>query len=82
MVMVPGSRRSVSSSAGGTWGVTGSNTLSLNVTSCGGDTLYACINSNRAMAYSLTRRSNSFVVLTAGSGISLTFAYQPGLVVR
>ena len=82
MVMVPGSRRSVSSSAGGVWGITGSNTLSLNVTSCGGDTLYACLNSNRAMLYSLARRSNSFVVLTAGSGTSLMFAYQPGLGVR
>ena len=82
MVVVPGSRRSVSSSASGVWGVIGSNTLKLNITSCGGDTLYACLNSNRATVYSLTRRSNSFVVLTAGSGTSSTFAFQPGLGVR
>lgn len=79
MVMVPGSHRSVSSSAAGTWGITGSNLLSLNVTSCGGDTLYACLNSNRALSYTLTRKSDSFIVLTSGSGSSLTFGYQPSL---
>lgn len=79
MVMVSGSRRSVSSSAAGVWGIIEGTTLLLNVTSCGGDTLYACLNSNRAMSYSLMRKSNSFVVLTSGSGTSLTFAYQPGL---
>lgn len=82
MVIVPGSRHSVSSSAEGTWGISGSNMLSLNVTSCGGDTLYTCLNSNRVMSYSLTRKSNSFVMLTTGSGTSLTFGYQPGLGVR
>lgn len=81
IVMVPGSRHSVSSSAEGTWDVSGPSlsTLYLNVTSCGGDTLYACLNINRVMSYTVTRKSNSFVVLTTSSGTSMTFGYQPGV---
>lgn len=82
MVMVPGSRHSVSSSAEGTWDIGGSSMLSLNVTSCGGDTLYACLNINRVMSYTVTRKSNSFVVLTTSSGTAMTFGYQPGIGVR
>ena len=80
MVIVPGSERYVSSSATGFWSIQGLNTLQLNVTGCGGDTVYSCLSNAATMSYDLSRKGNSMVVLTpSNGGIALTYAYQPGL---
>ncbi len=79
-VTIPGSIRSVSSSAAGMWTILGTNTLILNVTACGGDTVYSCVSSDATTSYSLSQKGNSMVVLTDLDGSSaLTYAYQPGL---
>ena len=79
-VTIPGSINSVSSSAAGTWTILGVNTLILNVTTCGGDTVYSCVNSDATTSYDLSQKGNSMVVLTDLDGSSaLTYAYQPGL---
>ena len=79
-MIVPGSLRAVSSLAAGTWSISGASTLYLNVTSCGGDTVYSCLNSDITMSYGLSNKGNSLVVLSPGDGgSSLTYAYQPGL---
>ncbi len=79
-VTIPGSIRSVSISAAGTWTILGANTLILNVTTCGGDTVYSCLSSDATTSYTLRKKGNSMVVLTDPDGNSaLTYAYQPGL---
>ncbi|DBB01600.1 hypothetical protein WJX77_001477 [Trebouxia sp. C0004] len=79
-ITISGSIRSVSSSAAGTWTIVGANTLILNVTTCGGDTVYSCVSSDATTSYSLSEKGNSMVVLTDSDGSSaLTYAYQPGL---
>ena len=73
----PESTNSVTSLAEGNWDVWTNSVLTLNVTNCGGNTVYTCLDSNQDVSYTLSSKGNSLVVLGSEDGDSqLVYAYE------
>lgn len=74
-----GSNHAMNSLAFGSWAIQDNSTLALSTTSCGGDTMYTCLNSAQNVTYTLVSKGNSLVLLGSSDGSSdTTYAYQPG----
>ena len=70
----------MTSLAEGNWDVQTNSILALNVTSCGGNTVYTCLDSNQDVSYTLSSKGNSLVVLeTADGGSQLVYAYEASI---